>query len=42
MSEAEKAQTFKNTAENATIEMQTRVYLSTGVGGRANKRDLTS
>ena len=26
MSEAEKVQTFKNTAKNATIEMQTRVF----------------
>ena len=29
MSEAEKVQTFKNTAMNATIEMQTRVFIST-------------
>ena len=29
MSEAEKVQTFKNTAKNATIEMKTRVSLST-------------
>ena len=32
MSEAEKVQTFKNTAMNATIEMQTRVFISTDAG----------
>ena len=31
---AEKAQTFKNTDKNATIEMQTRAFISTGTGGR--------
>ena len=28
---AEKAQTFKNTDKNATIEMQTRAFISTNV-----------